>query len=169
MEEACQELVLSQAQIQEVYSSLLAQINLGLGRVTNQRATVKCFPTYVKELPNGHGKFNVPHAVPQYRNTAPPHMDAVPQFMDTITYCAAKQKCSATIHTEMILCTPQYRDDVSQYNNDATAEIAPHYNGAFLSNRPYRRAMCRTTVRISIPRITYGLLSCFLFSGTAAG
>ncbi|XP_043218952.1 hexokinase type 2-like isoform X1 [Amphibalanus amphitrite] len=59
MEEACQDLVLSQAQIQEVYSSLLAQINLGLGRVTNQRATVKCFPTYVKELPNGHerGRF----------------------------------------------------------------------------------------------------------------
>ena len=55
MEEACRDLVLSPAQIQEVYSSMLAQINLGLGRVTNQRATVKCFPTYVKELPNGHG------------------------------------------------------------------------------------------------------------------
>ncbi|XP_037094691.1 hexokinase type 2-like isoform X2 [Pollicipes pollicipes] len=59
MEEACQELVLTPGQIQDVYSSLLAQINLGLGRATNAHATVKCFPTYVKELPNGHeqGRF----------------------------------------------------------------------------------------------------------------
>ena len=60
MEEACQELVLTPAQIQQVYSSLLAQINLGLGRVTNARATVKCFPTYVRELPNGHGECRTP-------------------------------------------------------------------------------------------------------------
>jgi len=59
MEEACQELVLTPDQIQQVYNSLQSQINLGLGRATNAKASVKCFPTYVKELPNGreNGRF----------------------------------------------------------------------------------------------------------------
>ena len=55
IEEFCQELVLTPEQTQDVYDKLLRQINLGLGKDTNLQASVKCFPTYVKELPNGHG------------------------------------------------------------------------------------------------------------------
>ncbi|XP_043209946.1 hexokinase type 2-like isoform X3 [Amphibalanus amphitrite] len=59
IEEFCQELVLTPEQIQDVYDKLMKQINLGLGKETNAQAAVKCFPTYVKELPNGHerGRF----------------------------------------------------------------------------------------------------------------
>ena len=34
-------------------------IEHGLGKLTHEKATVKCFPTYVQELPSGHerGKF----------------------------------------------------------------------------------------------------------------
>ena len=34
-----------------------ADINNGLGAKTHKKATVKCFITYVQELPTGQGKF----------------------------------------------------------------------------------------------------------------
>jgi hypothetical protein len=41
-----------------VCQRLLVEINRGLNKDTNKEATVKCFPTYVRELPNGEGNSN---------------------------------------------------------------------------------------------------------------
>ncbi|XP_057365081.1 hexokinase type 2-like isoform X1 [Daphnia carinata] len=59
IEERCAELILSDEQLREVCQRLLVEINRGLNKDTNKEATVKCFPTYVRELPNGEecGKF----------------------------------------------------------------------------------------------------------------
>lgn len=55
IEERCAELILSDEQLREVCQRMLVEINRGLGKETNREATVKCFPTYVRELPNGEG------------------------------------------------------------------------------------------------------------------
>ncbi|XP_026679503.1 hexokinase type 2-like [Diaphorina citri] len=57
--EHCKDLVLSDEQLREVMSKLLLAINKGLDKNTNKEAVVKCFPTYVQDLPNGKekGKF----------------------------------------------------------------------------------------------------------------
>lgn len=57
--EHCKDLVLSDDQLRELMSKLLANINAGLNKDTNKDAIVKCFPTFVQDLPNGQekGKF----------------------------------------------------------------------------------------------------------------
>lgn len=49
----CRELILSDEQLKKVVSNLADEINKGLGKATNPTANIKCFPTYVRELPNG--------------------------------------------------------------------------------------------------------------------
>jgi hexokinase len=56
--EYCKELQLSDYQISEIMSRLLEDIKLGLGKNTHHKSTVKCFVTYVQDLPNGTGEFN---------------------------------------------------------------------------------------------------------------
>ncbi|KAK8403190.1 hypothetical protein O3P69_000998 [Scylla paramamosain] len=59
VKDICQELVLNHEAIKEVCSCLQEEINRGLGKDSNPEATIKCFPTYVRELPNGkeNGRF----------------------------------------------------------------------------------------------------------------
>lgn len=59
IENAVQEFILSHEQIQEVMDRLIAEMQRGLKKATNPEATVKMFPTYVRQLPNGKetGKF----------------------------------------------------------------------------------------------------------------
>jgi Hexokinase. len=54
--EHCKELQLTDAQIREMMSRLLEDIQLGLGKDTHETSIVKCFVTYVQDLPNGTGK-----------------------------------------------------------------------------------------------------------------
>ncbi|XP_047116155.1 hexokinase type 2 [Schistocerca piceifrons] len=57
--EQCKELMLSDHQIHQIMDRLLEDIKLGLGKETHAKAIVKCFVTYVQDLPNGkeQGKF----------------------------------------------------------------------------------------------------------------
>lgn len=57
--EQCQELILTDKQIEEIMRRLLKEINRGLGKETQPEADIKCFITYVQDLPNGKekGKF----------------------------------------------------------------------------------------------------------------
>ena len=53
-------MVLTDDQLRQVRDLLLIEINQGLKKETNPVAAVKCFPTYVRELPNGEGNQKVP-------------------------------------------------------------------------------------------------------------
>ncbi|XP_065219169.1 hexokinase type 2 isoform X1 [Planococcus citri] len=57
--EACQDMVLSDEQLKEISTRLLKSINEGLDKNSHDSAAVKCFVTYVQDLPNGkeRGKF----------------------------------------------------------------------------------------------------------------
>jgi len=59
IETETRDLVLTNDQLEKMMSVLLNEFNLGLGRDTNATATVKMFPTYVRDVPNGseEGKF----------------------------------------------------------------------------------------------------------------
>lgn len=54
--EACQDMVLSDEQLKEIMDRLLKNINEGLSKESHDNAAVKCFVTYVQDLPNGKGK-----------------------------------------------------------------------------------------------------------------
>jgi hypothetical protein len=56
--EHCKELLLSDDQISDMMNRLLEDIQLGLGKDTHEKSIVKCFVTYVQDLPNGTGKLN---------------------------------------------------------------------------------------------------------------
>jgi hexokinase len=49
-------LVLTDEKLVEIRDRMLTEIVKGLNKETNAEATIKCFPTYVRELPNGEGK-----------------------------------------------------------------------------------------------------------------
>lgn len=51
--ELMQPFVLSDYQVQEVYSRFCLEVARGLKRSTHPQANVKCFPTYVQDLPTG--------------------------------------------------------------------------------------------------------------------
>ncbi|XP_011254732.1 hexokinase type 2 isoform X1 [Camponotus floridanus] len=51
--DACKDLVLSDDQLQLVMQKLTDEINAGLSRTTHDDSVVKCFTTYVQDLPNG--------------------------------------------------------------------------------------------------------------------
>ncbi|XP_070493694.1 hexokinase type 2-like isoform X2 [Chironomus tepperi] len=57
--EACQELILDDKKINEIMARFLKEIQLGLKKETHAKADIKCFVTYVQDLPNGkeRGKF----------------------------------------------------------------------------------------------------------------
>lgn len=57
--EQCQELILTDKQVEEIMRRLINEINRGLGKATQPEADIKCFVTYVQDLPNGKekGKF----------------------------------------------------------------------------------------------------------------
>lgn len=55
----CAELILSDAQVREIMNRLLNDLNKGLGKDTHEDAIVKCFVTYVQDLPNGKGNVNI--------------------------------------------------------------------------------------------------------------
>lgn len=56
--DACKDLVLSNEQLKRVMHSLLQEMNKGLSKATHNDAIVKCFTTYVQDLPNGTEKGN---------------------------------------------------------------------------------------------------------------
>ena len=55
----CRDLVINNDHISKMEKRLRGAIDRGLGRSTHEAASVKCFPTYVRELPSGTevGKF----------------------------------------------------------------------------------------------------------------
>ncbi|XP_049786128.1 hexokinase type 2-like [Schistocerca cancellata] len=55
----CKEFHLTDVQVNQLMSSFLEDIKLGLGKDTHPNSIVKCFITYVQDLPNGkeRGKF----------------------------------------------------------------------------------------------------------------
>ncbi|XP_046801811.1 hexokinase type 2 [Lucilia cuprina] len=57
--ELCQQLILTDEQINELTYRILHEVKKGLAKETHQKANVKCFVTYVQDLPNGNerGKF----------------------------------------------------------------------------------------------------------------
>lgn len=54
--DACKDLVLSNDQLRLVMQKLTDEINKGLSKATHDDAIVKCFTTYVQDLPDGTGK-----------------------------------------------------------------------------------------------------------------
>ncbi|XP_011055102.1 PREDICTED: hexokinase type 2-like isoform X2 [Acromyrmex echinatior] len=56
--DACKDLVLSNDQLRLVMQKLTDEINKGLSKETHDDAIVKCFTTYVQDLPNGTEKGN---------------------------------------------------------------------------------------------------------------
>jgi len=56
VKERLQDLVLSTEQALEIKSKLNHEIEQGLGKDTHVSASVKCFITYVQDLPNSTGK-----------------------------------------------------------------------------------------------------------------
>lgn len=54
--DACKDLVLSDDQLRLVMQKLTEEINKGLSKESHDDAIVKCFTTYVQDLPNGTGK-----------------------------------------------------------------------------------------------------------------
>lgn len=55
--EQCQELILTPEKITELEKRFLYEINRGLSKETHSKADIKCFVTYVQDLPNGKGNF----------------------------------------------------------------------------------------------------------------
>lgn len=53
--ERCQDLVLSDTTIKKIMSIFLGEVNAGLSKKAHDKAIVKCFVTYVQDLPNGTG------------------------------------------------------------------------------------------------------------------
>lgn len=51
----CQPLILNNDQLLRVKEILLENIQRGLKKDTHSDSIVKCFPTYVQDLPNGKG------------------------------------------------------------------------------------------------------------------
>ncbi|XP_015121113.1 hexokinase type 2 isoform X4 [Diachasma alloeum] len=58
IKDACKGLVLSDEQLRLVMQRLTHEINRGLAKETHEEAIVKCFTTYVQDLPNGTEKGN---------------------------------------------------------------------------------------------------------------
>lgn len=55
----CKELVLTDAQLQELMKRFLSDIQKGLSKKEHDNAIVKCFVTYVQDLPDGTGLYFV--------------------------------------------------------------------------------------------------------------
>lgn len=64
IEALTRDLVLTNDQLEKVASILLNEFNEGLGRQTHPDASVKMFPTFVRDVPNGKGKYGVCYLLP---------------------------------------------------------------------------------------------------------
>ena len=53
IEDYCRDLVINNDHISLMERKLRSAIERGLGKETHAASTVKCFPTYVRQLPNG--------------------------------------------------------------------------------------------------------------------
>ncbi|KAJ8917109.1 hypothetical protein NQ315_012599, partial [Exocentrus adspersus] len=51
----CRELILDNDKLRKIMEVLLDNIERGLKKETHADSVVKCFPTYVQDLPNGTG------------------------------------------------------------------------------------------------------------------
>lgn len=58
--DVCKDLILSDETLRMVMQKLNDEMNKGLTKATHDQAVVKCFPTYVQDLPNGTGKRRTP-------------------------------------------------------------------------------------------------------------
>lgn len=58
IKDICKDLVLSDDQLRKVMERLDNELNRGLNKATHKDAIVKCFTTYVQDLPNGTEKGN---------------------------------------------------------------------------------------------------------------
>lgn len=66
IEALTRDLVLTNDQLEKVASILLNEFNEGLGRLTNPDASVKMFPTFVRDVPNGKGKYGSCYLFPLF-------------------------------------------------------------------------------------------------------
>jgi len=59
IEDLCRDLVINNDHISKMEADLRKAIDRGLAKDTHPKASVKCFPTYVRQLPSGNekGKF----------------------------------------------------------------------------------------------------------------
>lgn len=57
IKEDCKPLLLSNEQLFKLMEDMDKAIKSGLGKTTNPNSVVKCYVTYVQDLPNGKGKF----------------------------------------------------------------------------------------------------------------
>lgn len=55
IKDACKDLVLSDEQLRMLMTSLTHEIKRGLSKETHEEAIVRCYTTYVQDLPNGTG------------------------------------------------------------------------------------------------------------------
>lgn len=53
--EQCQELILTDKHMVELTKRVVVEVERGLSAKTHNEADVKCFVTYVQDLPNGKG------------------------------------------------------------------------------------------------------------------
>ncbi|KAH0946799.1 hypothetical protein HN011_002734 [Eciton burchellii] len=58
IQEACKDLILSNDKLRLVMQKLSEEIDRGLSKKTHDESSVKCFPTYVQDLPDGSEKGN---------------------------------------------------------------------------------------------------------------
>lgn len=59
--ERCKDLILSDETIAELMRRILKDVEKGLNKDTHKEAVVKCFITYVQDLPNGTGELSFIH------------------------------------------------------------------------------------------------------------
>lgn len=59
VEQITRELLLTNDQLKQIQSYLVTEMDLGLGKETNENAVIKMYPTFVRDVPNGmeKGKF----------------------------------------------------------------------------------------------------------------
>lgn len=55
--EQCKDLILSDEQLRDMMAKMLVAINKGLGKDSHPSSTVKCWTTFVQDLPNGKGQY----------------------------------------------------------------------------------------------------------------
>lgn len=55
IKEQCKELIFSDEHMERLMKNFLTEIEKGLKKETHPSADIKCFVTYVQELPNGRG------------------------------------------------------------------------------------------------------------------
>lgn len=54
--EKCQELIIDDKATVKLMDLVLHEVNRGLSKKENKEADIKCYVTYIQDLPNGKGK-----------------------------------------------------------------------------------------------------------------